>query len=212
FTYLTRHAWSDQWRRAVLSSMLINSKGHKDRFIPADLYQEHNNCFAKSIYTPKNSNQSWNYLINPISPLIRILADMKKSIERQYKTVYNSNFHSKGKRSYWEILAIKQVYKQFSILSGTPDRTVFVDAVKVDDVLHEGTVKLINPQGLDTFLTLFDGDHGPFGDGYANRGNALNDDDDIGIEYDSNAEYTDEEEEEDDNEDEFIDEDIFELD
>jgi hypothetical protein len=224
FTYLTRHAWSNEWRRAVLSSMLINTRGHKDRFIPADLYQEHNNCFAKSIYTPKNSNQCWNYLINPISPLLSTLADSKKSTEHQYRTAYNSNFHSKGKKSYCEILAIKLVFQQFSILSGSLERTVFDAATKMDDILDNGTTKLLDIHGLDTFLTIFDGDHGLLGDGYRyNYYDPLSENEDMEIEYDSSAESTDSEEEEegeeggeDDDEDgeegEDDDEDLFELD
>ncbi|KAG0248545.1 hypothetical protein DFQ27_000834 [Actinomortierella ambigua] len=193
FTYLIRQAWSDDWRRTILSSMLINVRGHVDGFIPSDLYQEHNNCFAKHIYAPNNSNGLWSYLINPLSPLIRFLADLKGDVERDYGSAYNSSAHSKGQRQYWEILAIKGIFQQFGILCVASTDQTYHDGFQAKDLLHAGTLKLVDSRGLDTFLKIFDKDYGEYsqGSGHAEDEGVMTDDEDISDTDGSDIDYGD---------------------
>ncbi|KAG0196083.1 hypothetical protein BGX28_000146 [Mortierella sp. GBA30] len=92
--YGIHHAWSPQWTKAVTSSWLINTNGRPDGWIPADLYQEHNNLLTKTVYAGKGSNMSWDMLSRKISTNIRLFSKICKALESEYDITYNSTFHS----------------------------------------------------------------------------------------------------------------------
>ncbi|ORZ26785.1 hypothetical protein BCR41DRAFT_318866 [Lobosporangium transversale] len=93
-TYGIHYGWSAQRRKAILSSLLINTKGKENGWIPADLYQEHNNLLTKVIHTAKGSNMSWETLANSISTNIRLFSKLKSVLESQYNMIPNSTRHS----------------------------------------------------------------------------------------------------------------------
>ncbi|ORY89528.1 hypothetical protein BCR41DRAFT_292415, partial [Lobosporangium transversale] len=43
-------AWTDQTVKADMSSWLVNTTGQENRWIPTDLYQEHNNLLIKKMH------------------------------------------------------------------------------------------------------------------------------------------------------------------
>jgi hypothetical protein len=92
--YGIRRAWSPQWKKAVMSSWLINTEGKASRWIPADLYQEHNNLLIKTMYAPKGSNKSWETLANKISANVRSFSKIAATMEVEFGSTYNSRFHA----------------------------------------------------------------------------------------------------------------------
>ncbi|KAF9977406.1 hypothetical protein BGZ65_007410 [Modicella reniformis] len=92
--YGLRHKWSPQWKSAIMSSWLINTKGEENGWILADLYQEHNNLLTKTIHSAKGSNMSWETLATSISANIRTFSKVASQIESEYEISHNSSYHS----------------------------------------------------------------------------------------------------------------------
>ncbi|KAF9322591.1 hypothetical protein BG006_002260, partial [Podila minutissima] len=93
--YGMRHAWTPEWEKRVLSSMLVNPKGIPYGWMPTDMYQENNNYLIKTIFAAKGSNMSWEYLRDQISPNIRTFQDIARLFERGLNSKYNSTAHKK---------------------------------------------------------------------------------------------------------------------
>ncbi|KAF9896408.1 hypothetical protein BX616_007517, partial [Lobosporangium transversale] len=53
------YSWSKQTKDAVRSSWLVNTTGQPNRWIPADLYQEHNNLLIKNLFKAKRTCDHW---------------------------------------------------------------------------------------------------------------------------------------------------------
>ncbi|KAF8928269.1 hypothetical protein BGZ52_003508 [Haplosporangium bisporale] len=51
-----RHKWHPKKTRAILSTMVVNTRGTENSFIPTDLYQEHNNFLTKAVHAAKAGN------------------------------------------------------------------------------------------------------------------------------------------------------------
>ncbi|KAF9969049.1 hypothetical protein BGZ73_008783 [Actinomortierella ambigua] len=158
-SFLMRHAWTDEWKKAVLSSMLVNPNGFKNSWIPTDLYQEHNNCFTKEIYAPKNSNNSWEYLAN-ISCLARLLPDMKRRFEKAYGVSYSSNFHSYA-TAIKDVVDIKRVFERVGLLGHTApilEQPPNLKHEEVQDLFLKGSEKLMRSDGIKAFVKVIDMD------------------------------------------------------
>jgi len=93
--YGIHHAWTPEWEKRVLSSMLVNPKGVHYGWMPTDMYQENNNYLIKTIFAAKGSNMSWEYLRDQISPNIRTFQDIARLFERGLNSKYNSTTHKK---------------------------------------------------------------------------------------------------------------------
>jgi hypothetical protein len=93
--YGMRYAWTPEWEKRVLSSMLVNPKGVSCGWMPTDMYQENNNYLIKTIFAAKGSNMSWEYLRDLISPNIRTFQDIARLFERGVDSKYNSTAHKK---------------------------------------------------------------------------------------------------------------------
>ncbi|KAG0010976.1 hypothetical protein BGZ81_002467, partial [Podila clonocystis] len=93
--YGMRHAWTCEWEKRVLSSMLVNPKGVPHGWMPTDMYQENNNYLIKTIHAAKGPNMSWEYLRDLISPNIRTFQDIARLFERGLDSKYNSTAHKK---------------------------------------------------------------------------------------------------------------------
>jgi hypothetical protein len=92
--YAIHHVWSEQRKNAIFSSWLVNNRGEKDAWIPADLYQEHNNLLTKTIHSAKGSNMSWETMAGSVSTNIRMFSKIASKMDSQYETPDNSSFHS----------------------------------------------------------------------------------------------------------------------
>ncbi|KAG0196116.1 hypothetical protein BGX28_010543 [Mortierella sp. GBA30] len=138
--YGIRHAWSDQMTRAVATSWLINTNGKPDGWIPADLYQEHNNLLTKTIYAAKGSNMSWETLAKLISSNIRTFSRISAIFETEYHISYNSSFHTTVSAAE-DIRRIKEALASYNILGAT--RSEDHDVPLVRDLVKEGIHNLI---------------------------------------------------------------------
>ncbi|KAI7826126.1 hypothetical protein BC939DRAFT_447007 [Gamsiella multidivaricata] len=139
--YGIRHAWSPQWTKAVVSSWLINTNGKASGWIPADLYQEHNNLLTKTIHSGKESNMSWEMLANQISTNIRLFSKIAKTLESEYDITHNSSFHSTLSAER-DIQLIQQSLKDHDILGNARPGDCSVPLVK--NLVSEGLEKLID--------------------------------------------------------------------
>ncbi|KAG0316176.1 hypothetical protein BG000_004964, partial [Podila horticola] len=88
------YVWSPEAKWDIMASWLVNTKGKKDKWIPTDLYQEHNNLLTKTIYAAKGSNSSWDHLATSISTNIRTFSTIKKQFEKVFNRSRNIDKHS----------------------------------------------------------------------------------------------------------------------
>ncbi|KAF9941102.1 hypothetical protein BGZ65_005218 [Modicella reniformis] len=135
-----RHGWSDEAREAIMSSWLINSKGKDDGWIPADLYQEHNNLLTKHVHAAKGSNASWELLAKSISTNIRSFSELAAKLETQFAIHHNNSNHATVSAE-GDINKILQSLKSHGILDSSPEARLN-DVLPVSDLFGEGFVKL----------------------------------------------------------------------
>ncbi|KAF9373734.1 hypothetical protein CPB97_000354 [Podila verticillata] len=69
----------------IMASMVVNTAGQPNRFIPCDLLQEHHNLLTKSVYNAKGSNLTWEYLKEKISTNIRIFQSITTRFQEEFK-------------------------------------------------------------------------------------------------------------------------------
>lgn len=91
--YGMRYAWTPQWERRVLSSMLVNPKGIPNGWMPTDMYQENNNYLIKNVHAANGPNVGWEYLREKISPIIRTFQTIRSLFERGVASKFNSSIH-----------------------------------------------------------------------------------------------------------------------
>lgn len=77
-----------------MSSWLVNTTGQKDRWIPADLFQEHNNLLTKTIHSAKGSNASWEFINEAVSPNISVFSDIASQVEKEFNVPYSGSNHA----------------------------------------------------------------------------------------------------------------------
>ncbi|KAF9976059.1 hypothetical protein BGZ75_000347 [Mortierella antarctica] len=139
-TYGIRHGWSPLWKQAILSSWLINPEGKENGWIPADLYQEHNNLLIKNIHSPKGSNMSWQVMATTISTNIRLFSKIASTVEKEYAISFNSNYHSTMSAAL-DVSKIKKSLEHHNILCNRR-HPHDGDVKAVNDLIKEGTHEL----------------------------------------------------------------------
>ncbi|KAF9140417.1 hypothetical protein BGX30_006553 [Mortierella sp. GBA39] len=83
--------WSETRRIAMLSSMLTNTTGKNNSWIPSDLYQEHNNLLTKIRNAAGESNRSWDCLDRSASMNIRLFGDIQDMAETAFNFPTTAN-------------------------------------------------------------------------------------------------------------------------
>lgn len=141
-----RYTWTPLRKTAVLSSMLMNTKGRENSWLPSDLYQEHNNRMVKECIKRQGSNRSMDSLKNVTTPNIRTLDTIAENMDNDLGVPYNAGFH-RTKSAENDIKSILDSLVENNILSGK-DRLAIVerDVELVDNLLDVGITKLINGQ------------------------------------------------------------------
>jgi hypothetical protein len=137
--YGMRYAWSDLDKTAIMSSWLINTKGKPDAWIPADLFQEHNNLLIKTVHSAKGSNMSWETLSNKISTNVHLFAETAALVEGEFDIPHNSNFHSTVS-AYGDIKDIVESLRHYDILGANLHPNDF-EVPLVRDLVKEGFEK-----------------------------------------------------------------------
>lgn len=88
--YNIRHRWGTVRKNAIFSSLLMNTKGLKNHWIPSDLYQEHNNLLTKQ--THAIAGNKWSAM-SYITPIIRLFQEVTSNLDKEFKVPKNSAFH-----------------------------------------------------------------------------------------------------------------------
>ncbi|KAG0071924.1 hypothetical protein BGZ92_004148 [Podila epicladia] len=89
-SYNIRYSWEISRKNAIFSSMLMNTTGLKNHFIPSDLYQEHNNLLTKQ--THAIAGNKWSAM-NYVTPLIRLFQEVASNLNKEFSLPKNSMFH-----------------------------------------------------------------------------------------------------------------------
>ncbi|KAF9322135.1 hypothetical protein BG006_002474 [Podila minutissima] len=143
------YSWEDKEKDVILSSMLVNTTGQPNRWIPTDLYQEHNNLLTKVVHAAKSSNLNWDILKKKISTNIRTFQDVAHTIEKLFKAPHNGTNHSDPSASA-DINLIKTLCIQAGIFK-TGDNSVDPTVPAVKDLLQEGLKNVTDNNRIANF-------------------------------------------------------------
>ena len=154
--YAIHHVWSEQRKNAIFSSWLVNNRGEANSWLPADLYQEHNNLLTKTIHSAKGSSMTWETLAQSISTNIRMFSTIASKIESQYETPRNSTFHSVVSAEI-DVQTILQSLRAYDILGKNP-RPDGLNVPLVVDLVDDGMENLVSGGRYQRFLDNTDDD------------------------------------------------------
>lgn len=144
------YSWSTKTREAVESSWLVNTTGQPNRFIPADLYQEHNNRMIKESHLSSGS-ASWEYSERAMSINIRSYQHIKSVVEEQYQISYSGTGHKKSP-AILNIQRIVRSLKENQILSKEPRSCQKLSIIDpVTDLLTQGLTNLSEGGRIQNF-------------------------------------------------------------
>ncbi|KAF9537514.1 hypothetical protein EC957_008066, partial [Mortierella hygrophila] len=136
-----RYAWPDQAKRAILSSMLVNTTGKPNRWLATDMHQEHNNLLIKVIHAAKGGNLSWETLAEKIAAIIETFARTKKKFEAEFGLKHNNTRHGTVD-SIDEINILMGALRDHDIFSVHPTRPNSKKAEPVVDLMEQGDDQL----------------------------------------------------------------------
>ncbi|KAG0260428.1 hypothetical protein BG011_001899 [Mortierella polycephala] len=142
------YSWSDKTREAVLSLLLVNTTGQPNRYLPADLYQEHNILLTKTIHAAKGSNASWESLGAQVSGNIRTFNHIAEQMEKQYNVPYKSTKHA-AVSAESDITQIPMSIREGHIFRDKPQPS----AKPVKNLFEEGMNKLTNTSRIEDFIS-----------------------------------------------------------
>lgn len=139
-----QHKWSEARKLAIFSSMLMNTTGLPNRWIPSDLYQEHNNLLIKQTHATVGNNKS---AATYITPLIRMFRVIDNILGREFRLPANSKYHRITKMDE-DIQIVMRSLKESNILTTTRhpsqhDAHPFAQ-IPVVDMMTTGCNKLTN--------------------------------------------------------------------
>ncbi|KAF9176923.1 hypothetical protein BGZ51_009411 [Haplosporangium sp. Z 767] len=148
------YSWTPKTKEAVLSSLVVNTSGQENRWIPADLYQEHNNLLTKTIHSAKGSNLSWEMLAEAVSANIRTFELVSQQVEKEFNISYSGSNHATVSANQ-DINLILTSTKENGIFSlgPAPNRPHIRDIPQVKNLFVEGLVKLTEEGRLEKFKT-----------------------------------------------------------
>lgn len=165
FMYNSRHVWSSTRKTAIFSSLLMNTSGHHNHWIPSDLYQEHNNLLTKQ--THATIGNKWSTM-NYITPNIRLFHEVASKINKEFKLTTNSTYHrssSRDKDSRYvlrsleehDILGIDLNPEQHQRHPYTTQYSADLMTTGMEELVHGGYLKFIrrmNDERLEEELAL----------------------------------------------------------
>ncbi|KAG0308588.1 hypothetical protein BGZ99_001111 [Dissophora globulifera] len=155
------YTWTEKTKDAITSSWLINTTGQPNRWIPADLHQEHNNLLIKTIHSAKGSNSSWEFLEQSVSTNINTFQSIKNTVEREFEVPHSGTNHTSAS-SEWDVVRILEIIKENGILDNKPQPVIprLEGMAAVKDLFAEGLKKLTHEKRIENFLSTpnaFDG-------------------------------------------------------
>lgn len=142
--YNIKHKWSECRKLAVFSSLLMNTAGLPNRWIPSDLYQEHNNLLTKRTHATVGNRKSTSAYITPSIRLFRVIDDI---LSREFRLPVNSKFHRITKTDE-DIKIVMESLMEHEILdrAGCPTRHQAhpFTQITVVDMMTKGFIRLAN--------------------------------------------------------------------
>lgn len=144
------HSWKDQKSKNILlESMLVNTTGQPNRWIPTDLYQEHNNFLTKAVHAAKGSNLNWMIMKEKISANVRVFQDINHHVEKVFGVVHKGTTHTPAD-AMADINKIKILCIQAGIFksNGKPSTK---DTPPVNDLLARGLVNITSGTRIADF-------------------------------------------------------------
>ncbi|KAF9313771.1 hypothetical protein BG003_004855 [Podila horticola] len=131
-----RHKWHPKKTRAILSTMVVNTRGKENSFIPTDLYQEHNNFLTKAVHGAKAGNMVWGGPTDKSTANIRLFSIITSIFEEEIEMPYTSNHHSTV-TAQTDIFKILSNLKSRNILSGNQRQATLDLAPIVTDLFEQ---------------------------------------------------------------------------
>ncbi|KAG0230384.1 hypothetical protein BGW41_002543 [Actinomortierella wolfii] len=152
-TFLMRAGWTSEWKRTALSCMIINPSGRDNGFIPTDQYQEQSIRMIKDMNMPSTTGMSWQYLIASITPIIRLLTNMKVKIEKEFKISFNSNRPLPIAIDH-DVRRALNIFRKHNVLASRDTQYKYSK-----DLLDAGLRKLLRHNGLDKLQSAYTSDY-----------------------------------------------------
>ncbi|KAJ6492499.1 hypothetical protein C8R47DRAFT_975886 [Mycena vitilis] len=125
-------------RELYLVNWLVNLTGRLYGFKPVDLLQEHQNFWAKIIYTAKGTNKSWKWL-SMITVCIFTLREAMRTVQKAFKIPAYGEKH-KSPPIEAEVAMIAGALEDNSIQSYVADRPANDHVTPVRDLIQEGAM------------------------------------------------------------------------
>jgi hypothetical protein len=136
-------------KSVIMSSMVVNTTGQPNRYIPCDLLQEHHNLLTKFVYNAKGSKLSWQYLRDKISTNIRVFQSIAAKLHEQFNIVRSGTNHTTDP-AVADIKKIKDICTRSGIF--TDDFEPLKDDIPaVIDLLLAGRKKLTDGNRIVNF-------------------------------------------------------------
>ncbi|KAF9895998.1 hypothetical protein BX616_008371, partial [Lobosporangium transversale] len=149
-------AWTDQTVKADMSSWLVNTTGQENRWIPTDLYQEHNNLLIKKMHQARARAANWDVLDGSLSVNIHSLGQVGEQMGNAFDVSYAGTKHAVKPPS-GDINEILATLKEFDNLSlydkENPSKShpQTANASPVENLSTRGLIKLKETKHLQTF-------------------------------------------------------------
>ncbi|KAF9914371.1 hypothetical protein FBU30_002591, partial [Linnemannia zychae] len=142
--YDIQHRWGADRKDAIFSSLLMNTKGLKNHFIPSDLYQEHNNRLIKQTHAVVGNSRS---AMDYITPNIRLFQEVASKVDKEFKLPKNSAFHRTTSIDN-DVDCVMRSLMDHSILGANPKPIEHQEepysTIPVVDLMTEGIFKLVH--------------------------------------------------------------------
>ncbi|KAK1216820.1 hypothetical protein PQX77_020553 [Marasmius sp. AFHP31] len=148
------HVWPKEVVEIVLNNWLVNTTGKENRFLEADLLQEHLNYWIKVFYKAHGSNLSWEWLAM-IAPCVNILRHLAAAMNASLGSRQGSRHSSVDLQN--DIAVLMKSYKENRVYEVQNGRTVNDDDTQVfADNVTKGLDALTN--GSNSPLTEYNTD------------------------------------------------------
>ncbi|KAF9945233.1 hypothetical protein BGZ72_001532 [Mortierella alpina] len=153
--YNIRHKWGTTRKNAIFSSLLMNTTGLKNHWIPSDLYQEHNNLLTKQTHAIVGNKWS---AMSYITPIVRLFQEVTSKIDKEFGTPKNSTFHRATTMDN-DIEYVIRSLTEYDILGKDPHPDDHqkhpYPKTRAADLMKEGFEKLVHG-GFDKFIQRMD--------------------------------------------------------
>lgn len=132
-----------------MNNWLANLTGRERGYKEFDLLQEHQNFWAKVIYTAKGSNRSWEWL-SMITVSIFTLRDVIRQVQIDYKIPHNGISHTSPSTTE-DINHLRDYLKQQTLQTYSPNRDNNSTALPTRDLLGSGAEYANTARAFKTF-------------------------------------------------------------